>query len=139
MEILLNGGVQTLEQIDAHLAHVDGVMIGREAYHHPHLMAAFDARYYGAGTEAPTRAEVEDAMIGYVGRWVERGGYAGAAVRHMLGLYRGVAGARGWRRVLSGSKALGRVKTLADAHALFDEARAHLRRGEESNEEAVAV
>lgn len=139
LEILLNGGVQTLEQIDTHLAHVDGVMIGREAYHHPHLMAAFDARYYGAGTEAPTRAEVEDAMIGYVGRWVERGGYAGAAVRHMLGLYRGVAGARGWRRVLSDSKALGRVKTLADAHALFDEARAHLRRGEESNEEAVAV
>ncbi|MGM3409053.1 tRNA dihydrouridine(20/20a) synthase DusA [Ralstonia holmesii] len=139
LEILLNGGVQTLEQIDTHLAHIDGVMIGREAYHHPHLMAVFDARYYGAGTEAPARAEVEDAMIGYVGRWVERGGYAGAAVRHMLGLYRGVAGARGWRRVLSDSKALGRVKTLADAHRLFDEARTHLRRGEESVDEAVAA
>gem|GEM_PF-5041911 len=78
-------------------------------------------------------------MIDYVGRWVERGGYAGAAVRHMLGLYRGVAGARGWRRVLSDSKALGRVKTRADAHVLFDEARAHLRHGDESNEEGAAA
>jgi tRNA-dihydrouridine synthase A len=82
---------------------------------------------------------VEDAMIAYIGRWVERGGYAGAPVRHMLGLYRGVAGARGWRRVLSDAKALGRVKTLADAQQLFDEARAHLRRGAESDEAAVAA
>jgi tRNA-dihydrouridine synthase A len=50
-----------------------------------------------------------------------------------------VAGARGWRRVLSDAKALGRVKTLADVRALFDEARSHLRRGAESSEEAVAA
>src|SRR5690606_28086095 len=66
MEIILNGGVRTLEEIDGHLQYVDGVMLGREAYHNPYLMAAFDARYYGDDTPARTRAEVLQAMIPYM-------------------------------------------------------------------------
>src|SRR5690606_229621 len=57
LEILLNGGVKTLDEIDQHLQHVDGVMLGREAYHNPYLMAAFDERYYGDSQPVRTRAE----------------------------------------------------------------------------------
>src|SRR5690606_34819042 len=55
LEIIVNGGIKTLEQIDLHLQHVDGVMLGREAYHNPYLMAAFDARYYGDARPPKTR------------------------------------------------------------------------------------
>ena len=62
-EILINGGIKTLEEIDIHLEHVDGVMLGREAYHNPYLMAAFDQRYYGASAAPRSREQVVQALI----------------------------------------------------------------------------
>ncbi|MBJ9675390.1 tRNA dihydrouridine(20/20a) synthase DusA [Burkholderia gladioli] len=122
LEILINGGITTLDEVETHLQHVDGVMLGREAYHNPFVLAEVDARFYGAAGPAPTREEIEDRLIAYCIDEVARGNYLGAIVRHALGLYRGVHGARGWRRVLSDSKRLAR----GDVAAIFAEARAHL-------------
>jgi tRNA-dihydrouridine synthase A len=121
LEIVINGGIKTLDEVEQHLAHVDGVMLGREAYHNPYLLAGVDARFYGATEPAPTRDEAEAALIAYCAAELKRGTYLGAIVRHALGLYRGVPGARGWRRILSDSKKLARGDL-----AIFDEARTHL-------------
>jgi len=103
-------------------------MIGREAYHQPYVLAEMDARFYGvASAPTPSRLDVELAMQRYIGDLVERGGYMGAVTRHMLGLHRGIAGGRGWRRVLSDAKRMNAARTRADVNALFEEARAHLR------------
>jgi len=108
LEIILNGGIKTEAEIDLHLQHVDGVMIGREAYHHPYLMANFDARYYGDNTPAKTREEILHAMMPYIGTQLERYGKgAGGGLklnsitRHMLGLVNGLPGARSFRQLLS--------------------------------------
>jgi tRNA-dihydrouridine synthase A len=122
LEIIINGGIKTLDEVEEHLRHVDGVMLGREAYHNPFLLADVDARFYGAHGRAKTRDEVEAGLIAYCADELARGTYLGAITRHALGLYRGVAGARGWRRVLSDNKRL----AAADL-SIFDEARAHLR------------
>lgn len=112
LEILINGGIKALEEIDAHLQHVDGVMIGREAYHNPYFMASFDARYYGDETPVKTRAEVLQAMIPYISGQLARYGNNGAGLklnsitRHMLGLMAGMPGARAFRQTLSDSKKL---------------------------------
>jgi tRNA-dihydrouridine synthase A len=122
LEIVINGGIKTLDEVAMHLEHVDGVMLGREAYHNPYVLADVDARFYGATTAAPTRAEVEARLIEYCATELARGTYLGVITRHVLGLYRGEAGARGWRRVLSDSR-----KLAAGDLAIFDEARQHLR------------
>ncbi len=108
LEIILNGGITTLEQIDLHLKQVDGVMIGRVAYHNPYLMAAFDARYYGDDAQPKTRADVVQAMLPYIRSQLERyGKTAGGGLklnsitRHMLGLVTGLPGARMFRQTLS--------------------------------------
>jgi tRNA-dihydrouridine synthase A len=110
LEIILNGGIKTLEEIDAQLPHVDGVMIGREAYHNPWLMAAFDARYYGDAAQQPTRRQVLLAMLPYVREQLQRHGSAGLKLnsisRHMLGLVNGLPGARRFRQMLSDPKLL---------------------------------
>ncbi|GAB3628279.1 tRNA dihydrouridine(20/20a) synthase DusA [Pandoraea terrae] len=121
LEIIVNGGVTTLDQIEAHLQHLDGVMLGREAYHNPYVLAGVDARFYTADAPVKSRIEIEDGLIEYAARQVEGGQYLGAITRHALGLYRGVPGARGWRRVLSEPK---RLKSGVGA---FEEARSQLR------------
>jgi tRNA-dihydrouridine synthase A len=112
LEILINGGVKTLAEIDAHLEHVDGVMLGREAYHNPYLMTAFDARYYGDDTPPKTRAEILQAMLPYIADQLTRYGKGGTGLRlnsitrHMLGLMTGLPGARAFRQTLSDAKKL---------------------------------
>ncbi len=114
LEIIINGGVKTLEEIDAHLRQVDGVMIGREAYHNPYLMASFDARYYDDLTPVKSRAEVLQAMLPYMRDQLARYGKAEAGgglrlnsmTRHMLGLMAGMPGARAFRQILSDSRKL---------------------------------
>lgn len=125
LEIIINGGIKTLEEIDSHLQHVDGVMIGREAYHNPYLMAAFDAGYYGDDAPVKSRAEVVQAMIPYIADQLARYGNNGAGLkmnsitRHMLGLMAGMPGARAFRQILSDSKRLatGNPALLLDALA----------------------
>jgi tRNA-dihydrouridine synthase A len=96
LEIVINGGIVTLAQAEAQLAHVDGVMIGRAAYHDPWILA--DA--------GKTRPQVVHAMAAYAAREVARGTALRHVTRHILGLYQGQPGARQWRRLLSDSARL---------------------------------
>ena len=109
LEIILNGGVRTLADIDLHLPHVDGVMLGREAYHNPFLMAGFDAAYYGDDRPAPQRSDVIRAMLPYIRAQLDAGHphvRLNSVTRHMLGLVAGLPGARRFRQALSDSKRL---------------------------------
>lgn len=118
LEIIINGGIKTLEEIDAHLQQVDGVMIGREAYHNPYMMAAFDARYYGDAAPVKSRVEVLQAMLPYIREQLALYGKAAgnnqqggglklnSITRHMLGLMAGMPGARAFRQTLSDAKKL---------------------------------
>ena len=107
LEIIINGGIKTLHEIDEHLRHVDGVMIGREAYHNPYLMAEFDGRYYGDTAIPMTRAEIIDAILPYVREQLAREGpRLNSITRHMLGLMAGLPGARSFRQRLSDAKQL---------------------------------
>lgn len=114
LEIIINGGIKTVDEIDAHLAHVDGVMLGREAYHNPYLMASFDARYYGDSSVPKSRAEVIQAMIPYIqsqlekyGKNAQGGGLKlNSITRHMLGLMAGLPHARAYRQTLSDASKL---------------------------------
>ncbi|WP_206998089.1 tRNA dihydrouridine(20/20a) synthase DusA [Trinickia mobilis] len=122
LEIIINGGIKTLDEVESHLQHVDGVMLGREAYHNPYVLAEVDARFYGATEPPRTREQIEADLIRYCADELAGGTFLGAITRHALGLYRGVAGSRGWRRVLSDNK-----KLAARDLAIFDEARNCLR------------
>ena len=105
LTIVLNGGVHDNEQIAEHLQHVDGVMLGRQAYHHPWLMAEWDRRFLGdVDGMAPTREGVELAMVEYMTGLVARGIGWPHAARHMMGLVHGLPGARRWRQVWSDHK-----------------------------------
>jgi tRNA-dihydrouridine synthase A len=100
LTIVLNGGVPDLDAAEAHLAHVDGVMLGRAAYHEPGLLGAADRRLFGEGADV----EAETAVARYR-PYIEdqraRGVGLAALVRPMIGLFHGRAGARAWRRILT--------------------------------------
>ena len=110
LEIILNGGIKTTAEIDQHLQHVDGVMLGREAYHHPYLMADFDSRYYHDHLPVKSRHEVLQSMIPYLQTQLslnaEHEVKLNNITRHMLGLMNGLAGARLFRQLLSDSNKL---------------------------------
>jgi len=97
----LNGGVGSLQEAREHLARVDGVMLGRAAYHDPWLLAQVDAELFGEAGPAPSRRAVVEALQPYAERELARGARLAQITRHMLGLYNAVPGARGWRRILT--------------------------------------
>jgi tRNA-dihydrouridine synthase A len=99
--IVLNGGLSSLAQAQAHLPAVDGVMLGRLAYQEPAVLAEVDRLFFDSSAPVPTRAGVVDAMSTYLESVVLRGVPARAVLRHMLGLYHGQRGGRHWRRMLS--------------------------------------
>ncbi len=101
LEIHVNGGVKTLDEVEAHLRRVDGVMIGREAYHNPWLLAAVDRRFGADRAPPPERREVVRRLLPYIERQLSEGVRLQQITRHILGLYQGVPGARAWRRTLS--------------------------------------
>ena len=101
LTISLNGGVKSLAEARAHLEWADGVMIGREAYQNPYLLARVDAELFGDPAPGPTRRQVVQALEPYVEGLLSRGEYLSRVTRHILGLFAGLPGARGWRRVLS--------------------------------------
>lgn len=98
----INGGIQTLDEVSAHLEQgVDGAMLGRVAYHNPGLLAEVDARFYDDPASATDWPSVIDAMAAYAARHIESGGRLVHVTRHMTGLFHGLPGARRWRQVLS--------------------------------------
>ena len=126
LEIIINGGIKTSDEVALHLEHVDGVMLGREAYHNPYVMADWDARFYGDGSAPKTRTQVLEAMIPYIAaelaRHAQHGLKLNSITRHMLGLMAGLPGARAFRQTLSDTK-----KLASGDPALLLEAAAHLR------------
>jgi tRNA-dihydrouridine synthase A len=101
LEIVINGGIGSLAEAEAHLAHVDGVALGRVAYQNPYLLAEVDRRLLGAATTPPSRREAIEALLPYAERHVRAGGRLNNIVRHILGLYHGQPRARAFRRHLS--------------------------------------
>jgi len=103
LHISINGGIATLEEARAHLdAGLDGVMIGRAAYHTPaEILGRADAEIFGDPTPSRSAEEAVLAMLPYIERHLSRGGRLQQVTRHMLGLFAGRPGARGWKRVLS--------------------------------------
>ncbi len=101
LTISINGGIKSFDEIQHHLQHVDGVMLGREAYQNPYLLAQVDARLYGCEQPLVSRSEVVHQMIPYIESELTRGTWLSHISRHMLGLYHGVPGGRRFRRYIS--------------------------------------
>jgi tRNA-dihydrouridine synthase A len=102
LTLVVNGGLKTNADIGAQLQHVDGVMVGREAYHNPWLLATWDSAFFGGPDPAHSREAVEQAMVDYMEREARKHGTHWQAIaRHMLGLRNGLPGARHWRQVWS--------------------------------------
>jgi len=101
LEIVLNGGLTELTEAHDELAQVDGVMLGRAAYHHPALLLEVDRLFYGDAHPAPTPHAVIEQLLPYVEEQLRAGAQLHHITRHVLGLFQGQRGARAWRRHLS--------------------------------------
>ncbi len=101
LPIVINGGITDLQAADDHLAKVDGVMLGRAAYQTPYLLAAIDRRFFDPGAPVPDRETIVAGIRRYAADQVAGGVPLPAITRHILGLYQGRPGARGWRRHLT--------------------------------------
>ncbi|MBL0419169.1 tRNA dihydrouridine(20/20a) synthase DusA [Ramlibacter sp. AW1] len=118
--IAINGGLRDDESVARELDALDGVMVGREAYHNPWWLASWDERFFGEAPVARTRHEVERQLVAYMEREAaERGTAWPSIARHMLGLYNGQPGARRWRQVWSDHrlKGLPASDVMERAHA----------------------
>jgi len=100
LEIVLNGGISEIEHVDRVLRHVDGVMIGRQAYHHPYFLAELE-HHLNPEWQMPERCAVIEQMIPYIENELGQGERLGRIGRHMVGLFAGMPGARAWRRHIS--------------------------------------
>jgi len=100
LEIVINGGLAASHQVDEVLQHVDGAMIGRQAYHQPYFLAELE-HYFNPSIPLPDRREIVEKMLPYIESALEDGVPLGRMTRHMLGLYAGQPGARAWRRYIS--------------------------------------
>lgn len=107
LTIEINGGIKTLQETQQHLQHVDGVMIGREAYHNPYLLAELGQLWQ---LNTPNRFEIMQQMMPYMEQRMAEGAPLSIMTRHILGLFQNLPGARKWRQALSG----GHAKTLKD-------------------------
>lgn len=101
LEIVINGGITSIESSKQHLQYVDGVMIGREAYSNPYLLAAVDREIYGQPGDIITRREICNAFLDFVEDELTHGSKLHYMTRHILGLFHGVPGARQFRRHIS--------------------------------------
>jgi tRNA-dihydrouridine synthase A len=101
LPVLINGGIKTLKDAEGHLAAVDGVMLGRAAYHEPMLLTMVDSRFFGDAAEPMGLREIMDAMADYAERELSKGARLNNITRHMLGLANARAGARTFRQILS--------------------------------------
>ncbi|CAM3421654.1 tRNA dihydrouridine(20/20a) synthase DusA [Shewanella violacea] len=101
LHISINGGVKTLDECHEHLQHIDGVMVGREAYQNPYILAEVDQRLCGSNKPVLSRDAVLDKFIPYIEKHLMDGGRLNHITRHMTGMYQGEPGSRAWRRYIS--------------------------------------
>lgn len=124
LTIEINGGIKTFDETQQHLQHVDGVMIGREAYHNPYLLAEMGQLWNLA---APDRFEIMQKMMPYIHQRVAEGAPLSIITRHILGLFQNLPGARKWRQALSG----GNAKTINDIENAIQNIQAAMQRTED--------
>jgi len=129
LNIVLNGGIQSIAECETHLQHVDGVMIGREAYQNPWMLAEVDSRLFGMDKVVDYRDDVVAGLLPYVEQQLARGVQLNHITRHILGLYQSVPGARKFRRHLSEQayKKDAGLEVLAEAHRLVRASRDRVR------------
>lgn len=127
LEIVINGGIATLDEAERHLQHVDGVMLGRAAYQTPYILADVDRRFFADVRTAPSRADVLEGLIEYARAHLQRGGRLNNIARHALGLYHGQPRARAYRRYLS-EKAVGEGATADVLHEAMAIVEGHVAR-----------
>jgi tRNA-dihydrouridine synthase A len=101
LEVIINGGVQSVDEAREHLRHVDGVMVGRAAYHNPYMLAEVDRQLFAVDEAPPDRFTVVQRLLPYVDDELRKGVRLQAITRHVLGLFAGCPGGRLWRRELS--------------------------------------
>ncbi len=123
LTIAINGGITTLDDTQAHLAQVDGVMMGRAAYQTPWVLAEVDRRLFGANHAAASRFEIVEAFMPYLARELANGVPLNVMTMHILGLFNGLPGARAFRRHLS-ENAIKRGAGLDVVRAALDHVRA---------------
>ena len=124
LTIEINGGIKTFAETQAHLLHVDGVMIGREVYHNPYLLAEMGQLW---NVDMPNRFEIMQQMMPYIQQRVAEGAPLSIITRHILGLFQNLPGARKWRQALSG----GNAKTIADIEQALTNIQAAMQRTED--------
>ena len=124
LTIEINGGIKTFTETQQHLQHVDGVMIGREAYHNPYLLAEMGQLW---NLEAPNRFDIMQQMMPYIHQRVAEGAPLSIITRHILGLFQNLPGARKWRQALSG----GNAKTITDIENAIQNIQAAMQRTED--------
>ncbi|HIP81335.1 MAG TPA: tRNA dihydrouridine(20/20a) synthase DusA [Leucothrix mucor] len=102
IEIIINGGIKTMEESKQHLNHVDGVMLGREVYHNPYAMIEVDQQLYGDdNTSELSQHEVIEKYLAYIEKQLTQGVFLKHMSRHLLGFFTGQTGAKAWRRHIS--------------------------------------
>ncbi len=101
LQIIINGGLKTLENAKKQLEFLDGAMIGREAYHNPYILAHADQLIYGDQYKIPTRKKILEQYLPYVEQQLTNGINLTQISRHLLGLFQGLPGAKAWRRHIS--------------------------------------
>jgi tRNA-dihydrouridine synthase A len=123
LEIIINGGIKTLEECEEHLKYVDGVMIGREAYHNPYMLIDVDEQFYQDNHDKPSRDDVIKSLIPYIEQHLKSGGKLGQVTRHILGLFQSLPGSRYFRRTISeqGHKRDAGIEVLDNALAAMRE------------------
>jgi len=119
LEIIINGGIQTLDDAKNHLQYVDGTMIGRAAYHNPYILAHVDQGLFGEQTAVWTRKQILEQFLPYVEQQMKQGVSLTQMSRHILGLFQGLKGAKAWRRHISENA----YKPGADINLLIEAAK----------------
>ena len=101
LTMAINGGIKSLEEVQEHLKYMDGVMVGREAYQNPSILAHVDHVLFDNQLPVTNAVAAVKAMYPYIEKELSQGTYLGHITRHMLGIFQGIPGARQWRRHLS--------------------------------------
>ena len=100
LDIIINGGITSVEEIEKHLKHVDGVMIGRAIYQNPYFLAEIENKIF-KNFEVLTREQIVEELIAYVKYEIQKGTRVNQIMRHAVGLYHGQKGSSKWKRYLS--------------------------------------
>jgi tRNA-dihydrouridine synthase A len=128
LTIVINGGINSIDECEQHLKQVDGVMIGREAYQNPWMLSEVDSRLFASSSPSADRDDVIESLLPYIKAQMAAGARLNHITRHILGLYQGVPGARKFRRHISENAYAkeANINVLAEAFQLVKDSHGQL-------------